>query len=123
MRQLRNKKSWILEYEEAKEFTDELEIAYEFFKEGEFEEIELEKLSEKAINAIEKLEFKNMLSEEGDDLNAVLQITSGAGGTESCDWASMMMRMYVMWAEKHGHKVKQLNLQEGDVAGIKTVTL
>lgn len=123
MRQLRNKKSWILEYQEAKEFTDELEIAYEFFKEGEFEEEDLEKINEKAVNAIEKLEFKNMLSEEGDDLNAILQITSGAGGTESCDWASMMMRMYVMWAEKHGHKVKQLNLQEGDVAGIKTVTL
>lgn len=123
MRQLRNKKSWILEYEEAKEFTDELEIAYEFFKEGEFEEEDLKKVKEKAINAIEKLEFKNMLSEEGDDLNAVLQITSGAGGTESCDWASMMMRMYIMWAEKHGYKVKRLNLQEGDVAGIKTVTL
>ena len=76
MRQLRNKKSWILEYEEAKEFTDELEIAYEFFKEGEFEEEDLKKVKEKAINAIEKLEFKNMLSEEGDDLNAVLQITS-----------------------------------------------
>ncbi len=123
MRQLRNKKSWVLEYQEAKELTDELEIAYEFYKEGEFEEKDLEKLSDKTVNAIEKLEFKNMLSEEGDDLNAVLQITSGAGGTESCDWANMMMRMYVMWAEKHGHKVKQLNLQEGDVAGIKTVTL
>lgn len=64
-----------------------------------------------------------MLSEEGDELSAVLQITSGAGGTEGCDWASMLMRMYVMWAEKHGFKVKQLNYQEGDVAGIKTVTL
>ena len=64
-----------------------------------------------------------MLSEEGDEMTAVLQVTAGAGGTESCDWSSMLMRMYVMWAEKHGYKVKQLNYQEGDVAGIKTVTL
>jgi peptide chain release factor 2 len=64
-----------------------------------------------------------MLSEEGDDLSAVIQITAGAGGTESCDWASMLMRMYLMWAEKQGYKIKELNFQEGDVAGIKTVTL
>ena len=64
-----------------------------------------------------------MLSNEGDSFSAVLQITAGAGGTESCDWASMLMRMYMMWAEKHGYKVMELNLQEGDVAGIKTVTL
>tara|TARA_Y100001934_G_C12378281_1_gene790614 strand:- start:4787 stop:5575 length:789 start_codon:yes stop_codon:yes gene_type:complete len=69
------------------------------------------------------MEFKNMLSDEGDDLSAVLQITAGAGGTESCDWASMLMRMYLMWSEKNGFKVKELNYQEGDVAGIKTVTL
>lgn len=123
MRELRNKKKWITEYQEAKELSEELEIAYEFFKEGDFEQNELDKLHSKALNAIEAIEFKNMLSDEGDDLNAVLQITSGAGGTESCDWAMMMMRMYVMWAEKHGHKVNQLNLQDGDVAGIKTVTL
>ncbi len=64
-----------------------------------------------------------MLSDEGDDLTAILQITAGAGGTESCDWASMLMRMYIMWAEKHGYKIKELNHQDGDVAGIKTVTL
>ncbi|MEP0479280.1 MAG: peptide chain release factor 2, partial [Nonlabens sp.] len=74
-------------------------------------------------NLIEKLEFKNMLSNEGDDMSAVLQITAGAGGTESCDWAEMLMRMYMMWAEKNGYKVKELNFQAGDVAGIKTVTL
>lgn len=123
MRQLRNKKSWVTEYEEAVEFTEELEVTYEFFKEEEVDEKDLEKAHKKALQAIEQLEFKNMLSEEGDDMDAVLQITSGAGGTESCDWASMLMRMYVMWAEKHGFKVKKLNLQEGDVAGINTVTL
>ena len=78
---------------------------------------------ETAQQIIEDLEFKNMLSEEGDGLSAVLQITAGAGGTESCDWASMLMRMYVMYAEKQGFKIKELNLQDGDVAGIKTVTL
>lgn len=123
MRELRNKKKWVTEYQEAKELSEELEIAYEFFKEGDFEQKDLEKLHSKTLGAIEAIEFKNMLSDEGDDLNAILQITSGAGGTESCDWAMMMMRMYIMWAEKHGHKVNQLNLQDGDVAGIKTVTL
>lgn len=123
MRDLRNKKKWIIEYQEAKNLTEELEIAYEFFKEGDFEKDQLEALYKKAVHTTEALEFKNMLSDEGDDLSAIIQITSGAGGTESCDWAMMMMRMYVMWAEKHNYTVKQLNLQEGDIAGIKTVTL
>lgn len=72
---------------------------------------------------IEDLEFRNMLSDEGDSMSAVLQITAGAGGTESCDWASMLMRMYLMWGEKNGYKIKELNFQEGEVAGVKTVTL
>ncbi|MDA9679533.1 peptide chain release factor 2, partial [Flavobacteriaceae bacterium] len=76
-----------------------------------------------AINLVEDIEFRNMLSDEGDDLSAVLQITAGAGGTESCDWAEMLMRMYLMWAEKNNIKVRELNLQAGDVTGIKTVTL
>ena len=76
-----------------------------------------------ALTSVEELEFKNMLSAEEDSLNAVMQITSGAGGTESCDWASMLMRMYRMWGEKNGHKVKELDFQDGDVAGIKQVTL
>ena len=75
------------------------------------------------VEKVENLEFKNMLSNEGDELSAVLQITAGAGGTESCDWASMLMRMYIMWAEKQGYGVCELNFQEGDVAGVKTVTL
>ncbi|MEO6149897.1 MAG: peptide chain release factor 2, partial [Mucilaginibacter sp.] len=76
-----------------------------------------------AVKEIEELEFKNMLSADEDQLNAVLQITAGAGGTESCDWAGMLMRMYIMWAEKNGHKVTEQDYQEGDVAGVKTVTL
>ena len=80
-------------------------------------------IRKKTIELIESLEFKNMLSEEGDSLSAVIQITAGAGGTESCDWAIMLMRMYLMWAEKQGFKIRELNYQEGDVTGIKTVTL
>jgi len=100
-----------------------LQLAYEFYKEGELSVEELDDQYQITESHIEAIEFKNMLSEEGDTLSAVLQITAGAGGTESCDWASMLMRMYLMWAEKQGYKVKELNFQEGDVAGIKTVTL
>ena len=98
-------------------------MAYEFYKEGELTAEELDEQYQATELHIEGIEFKNMLSEEGDTLSAVLQITAGAGGTESCDWASMLMRMYLMWAERQGYKVKELNFQEGDVAGIKTVTL
>ena len=123
MQLLKSKKRWVSDYETALTLVNDLEVLLEFYQEGELEETELSEKYSGASNAIEQLEFKNMLSEEGDELTAVLQITAGAGGTESCDWAAMLMRMYVMWAEKNGYKVKQLNYQEGDVAGIKTVTL
>ena len=103
--------------------TDELQLAYEFYKEGELSVEELDEQYHNTQKHIEAIEFKNMLSDEGDSLSAVLQITAGAGGTESCDWASMLMRMYMMWAEKSGYKLRELNYQEGDAAGIKTVTL
>lgn len=103
--------------------TDELQLAYEFYKEGELSAEELDEQYNTTQHHIEAIEFKNMLSDEGDSLSAVLQITAGAGGTESCDWASMLMRMYMMWAEKSGYKIRELNYQEGDAAGIKTVTL
>ncbi|WP_110475212.1 peptide chain release factor 2 [Winogradskyella epiphytica] len=123
MRSIREKKSWVKDFNSAKSLFEDLEVIYEFYKEDEATLENVEERYDAAINAIEKLEFKNMLSDEGDSLSAVLQITAGAGGTESCDWASMLMRMYLMYAEKNGYKVKELNLQEGDVAGIKTVTL
>ncbi|WP_264542409.1 MULTISPECIES: peptide chain release factor 2 [Flavobacterium] len=123
VKNLRSKKKWVEDYEKAINLSDELQIAYDFFKEGELSETELDELYESVNTHIENIEFKNMLSDEGDSLSAVLQITAGAGGTESCDWASMLMRMYMMWGEKNGYKVKELNFQEGDVAGIKTVTL
>lgn len=123
MKYIQSKKQWVDDYNEAELLVGDLEVLLEFLEEGDVSENEVENQYEKALNAIEKMEFKNMLSEEGDELPAVLQITAGAGGTESCDWAAMLMRMYMMWAEKNGYKIKELNYQEGDVAGIKTVTL
>ncbi|MGB5314485.1 MAG: peptide chain release factor 2 [Robiginitalea sp.] len=123
MKILKGKKNWVTQFEEAKQLLGDAEILGEFLEADEGSEKDVALQIAKAEAAIEKLEFRNMLSTEGDDLSAVLQITAGAGGTESCDWASMLMRMYLMWAEKNGYKVKELNFQEGDVAGIKTVTL
>lgn len=123
MKSIRVNKKWVKDFEEAQTQTEELQVFYDFFKEGDVTEKEVQTQFETAQQIIEDLEFKNMLSEEGDALSAVLQITAGAGGTESCDWASMLMRMYIMYAEKQNFKIKELNLQDGDVAGIKTVTL
>lgn len=123
MKQIQFKKNWVAEFEEARSHIGDLEVLLEFLELGEVPMAEVETIYGKALEAIEKLEFRNMLSEEGDEMPAVLQITAGAGGTESCDWAAMLMRMYMMWSEKNGYKVKELNYQEGDVAGIKTVTL
>ncbi|PIB32023.1 peptide chain release factor 2 [Gaetbulibacter sp. 5U11] len=123
MKSIREKKKWINDYNQSKVLIEDLEVIFEFFKDNEATISDVEDRYEKALTLVEDLEFRNMLSEEGDSLSAVLQITAGAGGTESCDWANMLMRMYLMYAEKNGFKVKELNFQEGDVAGIKTVTL
>jgi peptide chain release factor 2 len=123
MKSIRVNKNWLTDFENVKTLIEELQVFYDFLKDGEISEEEVKLQYELSSQAIEKLEFKNMLSEDGDSLSAILQITAGAGGTESCDWASMLMRMYVMYAEKQGYKIKELNLQDGDVAGIKTVTL
>ena len=123
LKQLRQLKYWVEGFEEAETQFGELELSLEFLKEGGVTEAEVESAYNKASVVIEELEFKNMLSGEEDKLSAVLQITAGAGGTESCDWASMLMRMYLMYAEGHNFKVTELNYQAGDVAGIKTVTL
>ena len=123
VKNLRTKKKWVEDFIKAENYAEELQIVYDFFKEGDASEEELDSQYDLTNSFIEDLEFKNMLSGEGDSLSAVLQITAGAGGTESCDWASMLMRMYMMWAENQNYKIKELNFQEGDVAGIKTVTL
>ena len=123
MKVLQSKKKWVKDFDDAKTLIADLEVLLEFLKEGDVTAEEVELHYNKAKTHIESLEFKNMLSDEGDELTAILQITAGAGGTESCDWAAMLMRMYLMWAEKQGYKIKELNYQAGDVTGIKTVTL
>ncbi|PDH45260.1 MAG: peptide chain release factor 2 [Flavobacteriales bacterium MED-G15] len=123
MREIRTLKKWVEDYEALKEKQGDLEVLVEFQKAGEVTEEELDKSFSEAFALLENVEFRNMLSDEGDVLSAILQITAGAGGTESCDWAEMLMRMYLMWAEKNKFSVKELNHQAGDVAGIKTVTL
>lgn len=116
-------KVWTEHFDEVSATVDDVDVMYDFFQSGDASEQEVNEQYEAALVQVEGLEFKNMLSAEEDQLDAILQITSGAGGTESCDWASMLMRMYIMWGEKHGYKVVEQDYQEGDVAGIKTVTL
>jgi len=123
MKEVNAEKSWVGDYEKAETLVEDLEVIYEFYKEDEATAEDVQNRNDTAVDLIEDLEFKNMLSEEGDSMSAVLQITAGAGGTESCDWAEMLMRMYLMWAEKRNYKIRELNYQAGDVAGIKTVTL
>ncbi|OEJ99652.1 peptide chain release factor 2 [Roseivirga misakiensis] len=120
---MRSKKVWTKGFEEANSAVEDLETLYEFFEMGEGDEAEIEKEFGKATEVVEALEFKKMLSGEEDQLNAMIEINPGAGGTESNDWAQMLMRMYIMWGEKNGMKVKQVNYQPGDVAGIKSATL
>ncbi len=123
MKEIRGLKLWVDAYDLLKSGFEDMQVMVEFAKEDPSEEPALDAHYEKLINDLEELELKNMLSDEEDKLSAVLQITAGAGGTESCDWASMLMRMYIMYAQKNGFSVKELNYQEGDVAGVKTVTL
>jgi len=123
MKQLRNLKKWVTDYQNIRQKAEEIEVLMEFEKSGDASPEEVQAVHNETLQLLEDLEFRNMLSEEGDDLSAVLQITAGAGGTESCDWAEMLMRMYLMWGEKQGFKIRELNHQAGDVAGVKTVTL
>ncbi len=123
MQEINELKSWVEDFNTLKQQVEELEVLQEFFQDGDATEEEVTRQYTKTKTLLEDIEFKNMLSGESDKLTAVLQITAGAGGTESCDWAEMLMRMYMRWAERKGFKLKELNYQEGDVAGIKTVTL
>ncbi len=123
MKQIRGLKYWVDTFDRTATAVADLDVLMEFVREGMAEESELNAQYASLLDEIEELELKNMLSNEEDGLSAVLQITAGAGGTESCDWASMLMRMYLMWGQKHGYKITELNFQEGDVAGVKTVTL
>jgi peptide chain release factor 2 len=120
---INSKKVWTDGYQKAVTVIDDASIMLEFFQAGDALEEDVDLAYADALTQLEELEFKNMLSAEEDQLNAVLQITAGAGGTESCDWAAMLLRMYVMWGEKNGCKVTEQDMQEGDVTGIKTVTI
>jgi len=123
MKIIRGLKYWVDGYTTIRAGFEDLQILVEFEKEGGATMEEVNDQFQQLQDKVEELELKNMLSNEEDALSAVIQITAGAGGTESCDWASMLMRMYMMWAQKQGYKISELNLQEGDVAGVKTVSL
>ncbi|WP_233898976.1 peptide chain release factor 2 [Tenacibaculum piscium] len=122
MKSLRFKKKWVSDYQSVISMNEDLAVLYDFYKEDAVDASEVIEQFDKTSAFLEDIEFKNMLSDEGDNLSATIQITAGAGGTESCDWVAMLMRMYSMWAEKQGFTLKTLNYQAGDVAGIKTVT-
>ena len=123
MKKVKGLEKWIVVYKEVKLLVEELELAFDFHKEGELSEEEVDAAYARSIEAIEALELKNMLRQEEDAMDCVLKINSGAGGTESQDWASMLMRMYLRYAEANGYKATIVNLQDGDEAGIKTVTI
>ena len=123
MKKVKGLQGWIEGYNNVKTLTDELELAFDFYKDELVTEAEVEEAYTKALHALEELELKNMLRSEADQMDCVLKINSGAGGTESQDWASMLMRMYMRWAEANNYKLTVSNIQEGDEAGIKTVTL
>ena len=123
MKKVKGIEKWINGYNDVKQKADELQLAFDFYKDELVTEEEVDTDYAQAIKAIENLELMNMLRQKEDPMDCVLKINSGAGGTESQDWASMLMRMYMRWAEAHGHKVTISNLQEGDEAGIKCVTM
>ena len=123
MKKVKDLQGWIDGYKQVKALADELQLAMDFFKEELVTEKEVDENYAKALDAVESLELKNMLREEADEMDCVLKINSGAGGTESQDWAQMLMRMYMRWGEDNKYKVTVANLQEGDEAGIKQVTL
>ncbi len=123
MRLVKGLEKWIRGYEEVRNLADELRLAVEYYKESLVTEQEVDELYSRTIAAIESLELKNMLRNEEDSMDAVLKINAGAGGTEAQDWAQLLMRMYIRWAEAHGYKCSVSHLLDGDDAGIKTCTL
>ncbi len=123
MQSIKSKKVWTDSFDELLQAIDDASVMFDFYQSGDASEEEADELFQEALKRVEELEFKNMLSAEEDQLTAILQITAGAGGTESCDWAAMLMRMYIMWGEKNGYKVTEQDFLEGDVAGVKSVTL
>ena len=123
MKKVKSIQKWLDGYKTVRLYADELKLAFDFYKDDMVTEEEVDADYSKAIKAIEDLELKNMLRQKEDPMDCVLKINSGAGGTESQDWAQMLMRMYTRWAEAHGYKVTITDIQEGDEAGIKSVTM
>ena len=123
MKKVKGIQKWLDGYKTVRLYADELKLAFDFYKDEMVTEEEVDADYDKAIKAIEDLELKNMLRQKEDPMDCVLKINSGAGGTESQDWAQMLMRMYMRWAEAHGYKVTITDMQEGDEAGIKSVTM
>ena len=123
MRKVKELKNWVTGYNEVKSAADELQLAFDFYKEEAMTEEEVDEAYRHAMDLIETIEMKNMLSHEEDKLGAVIKIVGGAGGTEAQDWASMLFRMYQRWCERQGYKCEITNLLDGEEAGIKTVTM
>jgi peptide chain release factor 2 len=123
LKEVKSRKSWVNAYDKLTSAIEDLDTMYDFFKSGDASEADAEELYQVALKILDDVEFKNMLNSPDDALSCVLQINAGAGGTESCDWASMLERMYMMWAEKQGFKLTELDRQDGDVAGIKSVSI
>jgi peptide chain release factor 2 len=123
MKQIQARKAWTSSFEKVETSLQDLEVLYDFYSLDEVSDEEMKAEYQKGLKEVEELELKKMLSGDEDQLSAMLEINPGAGGTESNDWASILMRMYIMWGEKNGYKVTEVDLQEGEVAGIKSVTL
>lgn len=123
LQNIKQKKIWTDAFESVNKSVEDLFVMYEMYNESMASEEEMDLQFSESLKLVESLEFKNMLSNEEDANNAVLTINAGAGGTESCDWANMLMRMYIMWGEKNGFKLKEVDLQAGDVAGIKSCSI
>ncbi|HBC77861.1 MAG TPA: peptide chain release factor 2 [Bacteroidales bacterium] len=123
LKEISQVKSWTAEFSKVDQSFEDLQVIFDFYKEGEASEEDVDKQYDTCLSMVEDLEVRNMLQKEEDQLGAILKINSGAGGTESNDWASMLMRMYLRWAERNNYKVKELDFQPGDEVGIKSVTL
>ena len=123
LKAINKNKIWVTDFDDLNSSYDNLNVLLDFYKEGDVSDQEIENAYKTTVSKLEDLEFKNMLSGEEDNLSGIMVINPGAGGTESQDWAQMLMRMYIMWGEKNNFKVKELDFQSGDAAGIKSVTL
>lgn len=123
MREISAVKSWVSDYDKAVEQGEDLTVLNDFYQAGDATEEEMDEAYAHALKSVETLEFRNMMRDEEDSLNVIININSGAGGTESCDWAEMLLRMYTRWAERNNYSVKLLDRQDGDVVGVKSVSI